>query len=175
LKWIRSKGAQDKIEFKRLQNKSIRMVSEEKNKSWGKTCLTAEGYLGGKRRTEAWRILQNLKKNENGRQCFNPILTGKWETYFKELLTENIACYLGDQEVEVEDMNKIRTEEINLDLELVKITIKSLKFNTSCGVGGVLAELLKSGTEKLFEFLRRIFERCLNGDKIPNDWKIGHI
>jgi hypothetical protein len=37
------------------------------------------------------------------------------------------------------------------------MTIKSLKCNISSGVGGVPAELLKSGTEKLFELLRRIF------------------
>jgi hypothetical protein len=54
------------------------------------------------------------------------------------------------------------------------MTIKSLKSNT-CGVGGVPAELVKSGTEKLYDFLRQIFERCLNVDEIPSDWKIGHI
>jgi len=42
-------------------------------------------------------------------------------------------------------------------------------------VGGVPAELLKLGTESLHELLRQIFERCLNCDEIPNDWKIGHI
>ena len=72
-------------------------------------------------------------------------------------------------------MNKIEREKINLDIEIVKMTIKSLKCNPSCGVGGVPAELLKSETEKLYELLRGMFERCLNGDEIPNDWKIGHI
>jgi hypothetical protein len=33
----------------------------------------------------------------------------------------------------------------------------------------------KSGIEKLHELLRQIVEHCLNGDEIPNDWKIGHI
>ena len=33
-------------------------------------------------------------------------------------------------------------DKINLDIEMVKMTIKSLKSNTSCGVGGVPAELL---------------------------------
>jgi len=47
--------------------------------------------------------------------------------------------------------------------------IKSLKSNTSSGVGGVPAELLKSGTEKLYELLRQIFERCINGEGIPHD------
>jgi len=66
-------------------------------------------------------------------------------------------------------------DKFNLDIEIVKMTIKSLKSNTSCGVRGVPAELLKSGTERLYELLRQIFESCLNGDENPNDWKIGHI
>jgi hypothetical protein len=60
-------------------------------------------------------------------------------------------------------MNEIEMDKNNLDIEIVKMTIKSLKSNTSCRVGGVPAELLKSGTEKLY------------GEEIPSDWKIGHI
>jgi hypothetical protein len=101
--------------------------------------------LGGKRSTEAWRVLENLRKNENGRQCFNPIPTDKLETYFKGLLTENRERYLGDQETELEDMSEIEMDKINLDIEIVKMAIKTLK----SGVGGVPAELLKSGTVKL--------------------------
>jgi hypothetical protein len=37
------------------------------------------------------------------------------------------------------------------------MTIKSLKSNTASGVRGVPAELLKSGIQKLYEFLRQIF------------------
>ena len=66
-------------------------------------------------------------------------------------------------------------DNFNLDIKLVKMTIKSLKSNTSSRVGGVPTELLKSGTEKLHALLRQVFECCLNGDEIPNDWKIGHI
>jgi hypothetical protein len=131
--------------------------------------------LGGKRSTEAWRILKNLRKNGNGKQCFNPTLINKGETYFKGMLTENRERYLADKETELEDMSEIETDKINLDTEIVKITIKTLKSNTSCGVGGLPAELLKSGTEKLYELIRQIFERCLNGDKISNEWRIGHI
>ena len=33
---------------------------------------------------------------------------------------------------------------------------------------------IKSTTEKLYELLRQTFERCWNGEEIP-DWKIWHI
>ena len=81
---------------------------------------------------------------------------------------------MEEQDTELEDMNEIGMDKINLDIEIVKMTVKPLKSNTSCEVGGVPAEILKSGTENLYEPLKQIFERCLNVDEIPNDWKIGH-
>jgi hypothetical protein len=98
-----------------------------------------------------------FKENENGGQWFNPIPIGKWESHFQRLLTENRECYLREQETELEGMNEIGMDKINLDIEIVKMTIKSLKSNASCGGGGVPAELLRSGTEKLYELLRQIF------------------
>jgi predicted DCC family thiol-disulfide oxidoreductase YuxK len=103
LKWICSKDPQDRIEFKRIQSKIRKMVSEEKNKSWEKTCLTVESYLVVKRSRGAWRILKNLRKNEKGRKWFNPIPIDKWETYFKELLTEN-----RDREIVIWEIKNLR-------------------------------------------------------------------
>ena len=123
-----------------MQGKIRKVITEEKNKSWGKACTTVEIYLGGKRSTEARRILKNIRKNENGRQCFNPIPIDKWETYFKGLLTEYREHYLGRQETELEDMNEIEKCKINLYIQIVKMAIKSLKSNTSCGIAGVPAE-----------------------------------
>jgi alpha-amylase/alpha-mannosidase (GH57 family) len=60
-----------------MQGKMRKMITEEKNQSWVKTCSSVESYLGGKRSTEAWRILKNLRKNENGGQRFNAIPIGK--------------------------------------------------------------------------------------------------
>jgi len=60
-----------------MQGKIRKIITEEKNRSWEKKCSTVECYLGGKRSTEAWRILMNLRKNENGGEHFNPILVGK--------------------------------------------------------------------------------------------------
>jgi len=54
-------------------------------------------------------------------------------------------------------MNKTEMDKINLDIEIVKMTLKSLKSNTSCVVWGVPAELLETGTENLYELWRQIF------------------
>jgi hypothetical protein len=70
--------------------------------------------LGGKRNREAWRILKNLRNNENGEQCFNSIPIGKWETHFKGLLTENREGHLGEQEAELERVNERGMDKIIL-------------------------------------------------------------
>ena len=57
--------------------------------------------------------MKNLRKNENGGQRFNPIHIGKWETYFKGLLTENMECYLRKQEFEF-GSNEIGMDKFNL-------------------------------------------------------------
>ena len=51
---------------------------------------------------------------------------------------------------EIKYAGRIKTSTAALQFEIVKVIIKSLKFKTSCGVGGVPAGLLKSGTEKLY-------------------------
>jgi hypothetical protein len=80
---ISSKDPQDRIEFRRLQGKIRKMIKDEKKRAGKKTCSTVESYSGGKLSTEAWRILKNLRKNENVGQPFKPIPFDKWETYFK--------------------------------------------------------------------------------------------
>jgi hypothetical protein len=82
---------------------------------------------------------------------------------------------VGQQDTELEDMNERGMDKIKLDINVVKRTIKSLKSNTSSGVRGVPAELLKSGTEKLYELLRQIFEHSINGEGIPYVWKMGYF
>jgi hypothetical protein len=35
--------------------------------------------------------------------------------------------------------------------------------------------LIKHGTEKLFETLCDMFEKCINGGNIPDNWKIAYL
>jgi hypothetical protein len=43
-----SKDPQERIELRRMQKKIRKMITEEENKSWEKTCSTIESCLGGK-------------------------------------------------------------------------------------------------------------------------------
>lgn len=68
-----------------------------------------------------------------------------------------------------------KNEGISSDREIVKDTIKTLKNGRATAIGGTPTELLKYVTDKLYKLLRNRFENCLNGDVIPDDWKVGFI
>lgn len=43
------------------------------------------------------------------------------------------------------------------------------------GPGGINAELLKKGSQKLYKTLAYIFIKYINGENIPEEWKIAYI
>jgi len=53
--------------------------------------------------------------------------------------------------------------------------VRELKNGKSCGPEGVYAEILKHGTEKLIKMLTWVINRCLNGEEIPQQWKVAYI
>jgi hypothetical protein len=50
-----------------------------------------------------------------------------------------------------------------------------MKSRKAPGPGGINTELLKCGTRKLFRILTHIFNKYINGDKIPEEWKMAHV
>ena len=95
----------------------------------------------------------------------------KWETYFKELLTEKIQHF---SETIVEESNENdQTNYIQLDLIGIEIIVNSLKNKKAYGEDEIPAELIKYGSTKLFILLNQLFERCLNGEPVPTAWKTG--
>lgn len=172
LKWLNTQCSEDKIELRKQQAKVRKMVTEAKNKIWETTCNKVDTLIGGKRSSEAWKILRKLRQNSKDTQL-NNISIQTWEKYFKELLTENRKEYLdtGNNDIEHEEING----SISLDIEIVKNSIKNLKKGSATGSGGIPSELVMYGTDKLHELLRNLFEKCLNGEAIPEDWKVGYI
>ena len=172
LKWLNTKSLTDKMEYKKAQANVRKRVTEQKNQYWEQTCKRIQSYIGGKRCSEAWRVLKNLRSKGCNKISIQGIPLNEWKAYFENLLTEDRPEFLEKtEEVEVEENRDI----ITLDLITVEMAISSLKNGTACGEGGIQVELIKCGTRKLFELLRNLFERCLNGEEVPQQWKIGLI
>jgi len=53
--------------------------------------------------------------------------------------------------------------------------VRELKNGKSCGPEGVYAEMLKHGTDKLISMLTGVINRYLNGEEVPQQWKVTYI
>ena len=53
--------------------------------------------------------------------------------------------------------------------------MRELRNGKSCGPEGVYAEVLKHGTDKLITMLTWVINRFLNGEEVPQQWKVAYI
>ena len=52
---------------------------------------------------------------------------------------------------------------------------KKKKTGTAAGPGDIPIELIKSGGQKLLEMINILFNKVINGEKVPEEWKIAII
>ncbi|XP_045464755.1 uncharacterized protein LOC123673995 [Harmonia axyridis] len=79
----------------------------------------------------------------------------QWIQHYTELLQERRPQY---EEME----NPVSVQE-------------GLKVGRSCGPEGIYAELDKNGTQKLFHLLATIFNRYINGEDVPDTWRVAYL
>ena len=53
--------------------------------------------------------------------------------------------------------------------------VKGMKNGKAAGPGGLQIELVKTAPTAVHEVLARLFNKCLLGEDIPQDWKKAHI
>jgi len=93
----------------------------------------------------------------------------KWVQYYQNLLTKNRPEYEGATGITPIQMDGERVE---VSEERVRKAVRELKNGKSCGPKGVYAEMLKHGTDKLITMLTWVIHRCLNGEEVPQQWKV---
>ena len=92
--------------------------------------------------------------------------------YYQNLLTENRPEFEGTKNITPILMDG---EKVEVSEERVRKAVRELKNGKSCGPEGVYAEMLKHGTDKLITMLTWVINRCLNGEEVPQQWKVAYI
>jgi len=95
----------------------------------------------------------------------------EWKNYYKMLLTEERTEFLMTEQHEY--MNDQQVMEITTQ-ELSR-AIKGMKSRKVAGPGGLQIKLIKNAPSGVYEILARILNKCLQGEKIPQEWKKAHI
>lgn len=64
---------------------------------------------------------------------------------------------------------------VEIEVNTVVRAIKKLKNRKASGVGGIKAEMIKNGTEKLMRRIRSLINMCIRKGQVPEEWKTGYV
>jgi len=102
----------------------------------------------------------------------NLISADTWEKYYYKPLVEDHKEFLGEN---VRSLEKGIGEVIEIDSNTVKQAITRMKNGRAAGPGDIPVELIKSGGHKLLEMITTLFNKIINGGKVPEEWKVAII
>ena len=112
-----------------------------------------------------------LRKNKIEKLTIDPIGQNAWVNYYEELLTENRNEF---KEVKYEMSREINENE-PITREEVKKAISKMKCNKASGPGGIPIELYKNAPEVVIEYVVALFQKCIDGEDVPTEWKTAYI
>jgi len=95
----------------------------------------------------------------------------EWKNYYKTLLTEERTEFLMTEQHEYrndQQVTEITTQEVSR-------AVKGMKNRKAAGPRGLQIELIKNSPSGVYEILARIFNKCLQGEEIHQEWKKAHI
>ena len=128
-----------------------------------------ELYRLVEQRDRAGKDLQHVRvtKNENGNVMVNSeAVLKRWKEYFEKLMNKENNRDPRTEEAEVvnEEVNYISREE-------VKNALRSMKKGKVVGPDELPVEVWKCIGKMGIEFLTRLFNRLLMGERMPEEWR----
>ena len=106
-------------------------------------------------------------KDENGNVMANSkTVLNRWKEYFKKPMNEE--NYRDPRTEEAEVVNK----EVNcVSIEEVKNVLRKMKKDKAVGPDELPVEVWKCVGKMRLEFLTRLFNRLLMGERMPEEWR----
>ncbi|XP_044762034.1 uncharacterized protein LOC123319231 [Coccinella septempunctata] len=171
-KWLGTNNVDDRRIYALCNREVKKAVIQSKNELWEKKCEEIERCMGGTRVAEAWKAIKNLRRENKESAGMSLINMEEWEKYYRTLLTEKRKDFeLNNVRVEPSTVSPV--EEITV--EKVREALRRSKNGKAAGPGNIPIELVKYGPDILLETITGLFNRCLKGDRVPEDWNLAYI
>jgi len=134
--------------------------------------LEIQTYLGSKKSSKSWKFIKNIRLSNSGKSQINLVSADVWEKYYYKLLLEDRKEFLDKDE---RLLKKGKGNIIEIDNNTVKQAIMRMKNGRAAGPGDIPIELTKSGDQKLLEMITILLNKIINGEKVPEEWKVAII
>ncbi|KAK3529353.1 hypothetical protein QTP70_029338, partial [Hemibagrus guttatus] len=175
-KWDMDRTEENRQEYKELQRRVKREVSKAKQKAYDELYTrldTREGekdlYRLAKQRDRDVKDVQQVRviKDRDGR-----VLTSeesgqrRWKEYFEELMNEE-----NEREKRVEGVNSVEQKVDKIRKDEVRKALKRMKSGKAVGPDDIPVEVWKCLGEAAVEFLTSLFNRVLESERMPEEWR----
>ncbi|KAK3552305.1 hypothetical protein QTP86_010101 [Hemibagrus guttatus] len=169
-KWDMDRTEENRQEYKELQRRVKREVSKAKQKAYDELYTrldTREGekdlYRLARQRDRDGKDVQQVRviKDRDGRS-----VQRRWKEYFEELMNEE-----NEREKRVEGVNSVEQKVDNIRKDEVRKALKRMKSGKAVGPDDIPVEVWKCLGEAAVEFLASLFNRVLESEKMPEEWR----
>ncbi|KAK3574608.1 hypothetical protein QTP86_011520 [Hemibagrus guttatus] len=167
---------ENRQEYKELQRKVKREVSKAKQKAYDELYTrldTREGekdlYRLARQRDRDGKDVQQVRviKDRDGRVLTSEeSVQRRWKEYFEELMNEE-----NEREKRVEGVNSVEQKVDKIRKDEVRKALKRMKSGKAVGPDDIPVEVWKCLGEAAVEFLTSLFNRVLESERMPEEWR----
>ncbi|KAK3538108.1 hypothetical protein QTP70_029820, partial [Hemibagrus guttatus] len=175
-KWDMDRTEENRQEYKELQRRVKREVSKAKQKAYDKLYTrldTREGqkdlYRLARQRDRDGKYVQQVRviKDRDGRVLTSEeSVQRRWKEYFEELMNEE-----NEREKRGEGVNSVEQEVDKIRKDEFRKALKRMKSGKAVGPDDIPVEVWKCLGEAAVEFLTSLFNRVLESEKMPEEWR----
>ena len=174
--WDKIRNKNTKKIYKEKKSKAKKAVAMAKGRAYGNFYARLEIKEGEKelhrlarQRDRAEKDVQHVRviNDENGNVIVNSeAVLKKWKEYFEKLMNEENNRDPRTEEAEVvnEEVNFVSRKE-------VKNALSRMKKGKAVGPDELLIEVWTCIGKMAIEFLTRLFDRLLMGERMPEEWR----
>ncbi|KAK3542112.1 hypothetical protein QTP86_015540, partial [Hemibagrus guttatus] len=175
-KWDMDRTEENRQEYKELQRRVKREVSKAKQKAYDELYArldTREGekdlYRLARQRDRDGKDVQQVRviKDRDGRVLTSEeSVQRRWKEYFEELMNEE-----NEREKRVEGVNSVEQKVDKIRKDEVRKALKRMKSGKAVGPDDIPVEVWKCLGEAAVEFLASLFNRVLESERMPEEWR----
>ncbi|KAK3510598.1 hypothetical protein QTP70_011788 [Hemibagrus guttatus] len=175
-KWDMDRTEGNRQEYKELQRRVKREVSKAKQKAYDELYTrldTREGekdlYRLARQRDRDGKDVQQVRviKDRDGRVLTSEeSVQRRWKEYFEELMNEE-----NEREKRVEGVNSVEQKVDKIRKDEVRKALKRMKSRKAVGPDDIPVEVWKCLGEAAVEFLASLFNRVLESERMPEEWR----
>ncbi|KAK3507851.1 hypothetical protein QTP70_001422 [Hemibagrus guttatus] len=175
-KWDMDRTEENRQEYKELQRRVKREVSKAKQNAYDELYTrldTREGekdlYRLARQRDRDGKDVQQVRviKDRDGRVLTSEeSVQRRWKEYFEELMNEE-----NEREKRVEGVNSVEQKVYKIRKDEVRKALKRMKSGKAVGPDDIPVEVWKCLGEAAVEFLASLFNRVLESERMPEEWR----